>query len=290
MLSQAASAISLVGKQKVRTINQVAHALALVHFLPSLVQFGDNYGLDAFRVHSWSSGLSRLDAPTSVRLSIVCGVSGTLASSLAAGGMANRVCTLIALPAWYVLASLNGLNTQTLGLSALWAVLSLYAIVGTSDSQIGRGRFTWRNAHGILLSAYFLGTLFSSGIQKTHNGWPTSGTMTRLLRYPDVGILRSWVVTLRDEVPAALTPFGNLLELFVLAAELCLPVLIAIPTFRSTSVVAYLIFFVLLWSILAIPPVFAGLYLVAVLAFLELPAGGVVGHQKPQLFGEKRRS
>lgn len=271
---QSARSVSLTNRRCLRLVNQVTHTATLVHFLPSLVQFGDSYGQGAFRVHAWSQAIARLGDNTSVLLAVFCGIAGTLASGLAAGGVTNQFCTWIALPAWYILASLNGLHTQTLGLAALWAVLSLYAILGEADAKIWRDRFTWAELHAALLSAYFLGTLFFSGIQKVTNGWPTSGTMLRLLNYPDVGLLRAWVVVLRDEFPKAVPFVGNLVEPLVLAAELGLPVLVIIPSMREASVLAYAAFFASVWSVLAIPPLFAMLYIAAALTFRHLPGRG----------------
>lgn len=273
---QAAWSVSLTSIRCLRLVNQITHAATLVHFLPSLVQFGDSYGRGAFRVHAWNQAIARLGDSTSVLLGILCGIVGTLASGLAAGGIANQLCTWVALPAWYVLASLNGLHTQTLGLAALWAVLSLYSILGESDTKLWRTRFTWAELHIVLLSGYFLGTLFFSGIQKATNGWPTSGTMLRLLNYPDVGLLRAWVVVLRGEFPKVVPFAGYFLESAVLVAELGLPVLVTLPRIREAAVSAYVAFFVSTWTILAIPPLFAVLYMSAALAFRHLP-----GRQRP---------
>lgn len=233
---------------------RLVHIAASVHFAPTIIAFDDNYASAAFRVSAWHNFLAGpYGTGTEWGIAGVCAVA--IGSSTAGAlGLFPRLTAAVSGLSWWTLASINALHSHTLALSTLWAIYWLMAIFSYRDS----------NDAGKLKAAialYLLGSVFFSGVEKIIAGWPYSDSILRLTHYPYGGMVRSWVlngVTLSASTASAL-------ELAILLAELCIPILIVIRRTRFAGLLAYVAFFTVVTATLAIPPLFVALYMGGVL-------------------------
>lgn len=255
-----------VGRSAPRRLNQIVHLGALIHFLPSLGRFHENYVDPTLRSQDWSGTLCSLAlshpliAPATAVIAVCC-------SGLAVGGVGQRMATILGGASWYVLASVNAFETQTLALSALWAMFWLFAILGQGS---GNNNCEDERVHSALASFYFLGTMMSAGLHKLAQGWPSSGSVANLLNMPTGTFLRDWVVSWRG--PSGFSRnMTTIAEWAALAAELVIPLAVVIPRTRSVGIACYTIFHVVAFSLLAVPPLFGMLYLGAIVVLVGLP-------------------
>src|SRR5690606_23759221 len=175
--------LALSAHQRLSVFRTILFSSAFVHFAPTLLALHENYSAHAFRVTAWAPAIGRSLTPYLPEAAVAAAVAGTAFSVAGAMGYATRRSAAVVGASWYSLASINSLHTQTLALSALWAMLLLWAVVPGGKPVLRTTRITISLSS--LIQFYFFGTLFFSGIEKVMAGWPWSGSMYRLQYYPE---------------------------------------------------------------------------------------------------------
>jgi hypothetical protein len=192
-------------------------------------------------------------------------------------GYRVRVSSGVAWISLLTLSSINSFNVHTLALSQAWPVLALGCVLGGGDEALSIRQWMRESAQPLrpasqlqqkLVAVFLLSSLFFAGVEKLLAGWPSSGAIARLLRYPAGTMLREWTV---GRVPGQTEFWGYVLECLTLAIELGVPLAFVVPCLRGAALVVYVVFFVAVLATLQVPPLFTGIFLGAVGILHALP-------------------
>jgi hypothetical protein len=237
-----------------------------LHFGPSLIWLEENYSATAFRTDQWNGWLYGIF--DSLSSDVVLGFALLTGLALLAGalGIHARAAAIASAIGLYSFSSFNSLQVQTLALSSVFAILWLWAFLGTGD-EVWALRRRKSPDSGLLTSApaicralivaqVFMG-LFFSGIEKVMANWPLSNEMHVLLSYPGGFMLRPWVAGL----PIFENQYvGMALSVMTLIIELGVPVLFIFKKTRLPALLVYQAFFLGIVAMLQVPPLFYVIY------------------------------
>jgi hypothetical protein len=256
------------------------YGTCLLHFAPVVLAPNDNFGRSAFRVSNWDPAIFDLGANLPRVIVLVLGGMSMVGAFLGVVGVAPRVAAILTGAGCYSLASLNGLNVQTLALGPLWGILTIWSIAGGGAGALSlrRGR---RSVDGVeedrlsrgLIGYFLLLTVFLAGIEKLWSAWPYASQMDRLLMYPSATLLRGWAVAGPTESRQV---WGAALDWLTLSVELLIPLWIFAFSVRWLSVLIWIGFFLGIVAVLEVPPLFLGEYLVVPLLLIDDEKLGVV--------------
>jgi hypothetical protein len=229
----------------------------LVHFLPVILAWTENYGAGAFRVSEGFEILGGLPDPV---LKIMAGVL-VLGSILAMIGIRTRIMAgSIFLSAW-VLVSANSLNLNTLGLWTLFHLLLIGTVLGDRN---------WRSFDRIAIGSLLfqpLISVFFSGLEKLFSGWMFRPVMFSFLNSNET-VVRPWVLQFE---PFRSQAFCGGIQWITLVLEIALPILVLIPRARRLSFWLWQGCFLGVGFTLAIPPLFYFEFAAAGFLILLLP-------------------
>ena len=245
----------------------------LLHFLPSVLAFDHNYKAAIARVTSYHSGIHHSwDAVPNPVASVFPWLVMAICTAGLLGVMPRLSAALSGL-GLYVLVSVNDINTQTLALSPMFAILWIWAVFGGGNKVLSLRAVVQGNSRvGSLttqrvIAAHVLIGFFFAGIEKLLAGWPLRNEMAILFVYPEHLVTRSWAAELPPEWAIV---FGSLLGISTLAVELVGPFALLLRQTRLPALIVFELFFVGIVLVLAVPPLFAFIYVPA--AWLTRPA------------------
>ena len=240
----------------------------LLHYLPIVLEHSANFAPGSYRVSMGSSRLFQL-LPTLGNFAIYFMHSLFLTTSaLAICGIAVRMSSWLLIFSLHFYVSVNSLNVNTLAIWPVFSILFVTAIFPGFDGCFVVPLPFKKKPQPPYLLAYLLiliqilGSFFFAGIEKLIAGWVTSNPMHILLNYPRGTMPRSWVYALPFlQSP----PVGWLFTGLTLLLELFAPVLFIFKKTRIYAFILYQLFFLGIFFMLMVPPLFYLLYASATL-------------------------
>jgi len=242
----------------------------IVHFVPSMLHFGDAYSAGAMRSEEWSHWVYLHYWRWSSGWVHAAAVATVVALLFGLLGVLPRLSAAVVAVGLYGFASVNGLPVQTLALLTVWAILPLWVICGGGNQvlsvealirrKLGRAPAgpprESRLLPALVLYQVLLGVFFA-GIEKLLAGWPMSNEMAVVLNYPEGFMVRDWVASAGWLHGAFIT---GLLSWATVIIELGAPPALLFRRTRTPAFLAYQAFFLGIIAMLEVPPLFYFVY------------------------------